>query len=111
MNPAPQDSAETSEFLSFDTNKNNDESKNIRNNSQYRPYNRNRYHRNQNFRQNQWVDRNDGDPTSQFAPTNSSSPVGGQQYRYNDGFHNRQHHRNKYQRNYTPFRVSALQFV
>lgn len=114
MNPGSQDS----DYLSFDAkgNGNGDGPKNFRNNSQYRPYNRNRNFRQQNFRQqnfrqNQFMGgRNDGDG-AQFSPNNFSSPVGGHQQRFDNGFRNRPNHFNQYnqnRRNFTPFKVCGF---
>ncbi|XP_031632563.1 putative uncharacterized protein DDB_G0282133 [Contarinia nasturtii] len=100
MSSESQNTVENSDFLSFNTNRTNDDGKNNRNNFQYRPYNRNRNQRNPNFRHNQYMGGpNEGDP--QFSPANFSSPVSGYQHR---GF--RPHHMNQFpnQRNFTPYK-------
>lgn len=104
MNSGSQEPKENSDFLSFDS-RGNDGQKNFRNNFQYRPYHhRNRNYQNSNFRQ--MNRRNDGD--GQFSPADFSSPVGGYQQKFDDGFRNRPNHFNQNQnrRNFTPFKVS-----
>lgn len=103
-NTGSQEPKENSDFLSFDS-RGNDGQKNFRNNFQYRPYHhRNRNYQNSNFRH--MNRRNDGD--GQFSPADFSSPVGGYQQKFDDGFRNRPNHFNQYQnrRNFTPFKVS-----
>lgn len=106
-----QEPSEGGDYLAF--TKNNDGNKAFRNNFQHRSYYRNRNQGNHNFRRNQhFGGRNDGD--GQFAPANSSSPVGfnSHQQRLNNGFHNRPNH-NYYQnrnRNFTPYKVSLSDF-
>lgn len=103
MSSGPQENVDNSDFLAFSSNKNSDDGQNVRNNYQYRPYNRNRNQRNPNFRRDQFMggQRNDGE----FTPADFSSPVGGYQQRFDRGFRGRP---NQYQnqRNFTPYKVS-----
>lgn len=114
MSSEQQEISESSDFLSFNSNRNSDDGQNVRNNFQYRPYNRNHNHRNHNFRRDHFAGgpRNDGH--AGFAPADFSSPVGGYQQRFDRGFRGgRPNHMNQYhnQRNFNQFKVSLRQTI
>lgn len=111
MSSEPQESGDSSNFIAFDKT-NNGNNRGYRPNFQYRPYNRNQNHRNQNFRRNQYQQfdgpQNHDDP--QFSPANFSSPVHQQRFDNNGGFRHRpnQMNHNQQRRNFVPFNVRHI---
>lgn len=110
MNSEAQEDGGPSDFLAFGSS-GNDDNRGYRNNFQYRPYNRNRNQRNQNFRRNQpFGGQDEGNP--HFTPANFNGP-GGYNKRFNDGFRGRPNHTNNFQnrRNFTPYNVSFQKVI